>query len=236
MVFGVRDVQRSWLEITAMIDFMQIYKPRMDGRAPRASSVADTLGVFTHEVRVAQDYVTAGLPCWLIRPASDFTNQNILKVVQLQRAEGIITLTAHQFAYPVIFSGSAGSSDKYESIHRYARNFLRAPDPFNTSTGTETVSPTASSNPLQAPPPLATSSSTQPFAANSARNSTTRQAKYGRQKNRYHAGKCISAYDHTVSHPSQVIRSHMDVSAATRFSRSRTMPLFLYPLVPGSML
>jgi hypothetical protein len=133
MVFGLRDVQRMWLEVTALLDYMQIYKPRMDGYAPSASGVADTVGVFTHDLRVAQDLVTAGLPYWLIRPASDFTNQNILKIVKPQRAEGIVSLTRHQFSYPVLFTGSASSLEKYHQIHQYARNFLRAPDPFNAS-------------------------------------------------------------------------------------------------------
>jgi hypothetical protein len=31
MEFGVRDVQRIWLEITAMLDYMEIFKPKMDG-------------------------------------------------------------------------------------------------------------------------------------------------------------------------------------------------------------
>jgi hypothetical protein len=95
MEFSVRDVQRMWLELTAMLDYMQIYKPRMDGYTPSASRIADTVGVFTHDLRVVQDFVTAGLPCWLIRPVSDFTNQIILKIVEPQRAEGIVSLGTH---------------------------------------------------------------------------------------------------------------------------------------------
>ena len=42
---------------------MEIYKPRMDGLALPADSVADTVGTFMSSVRVAQDMFLVGLPC-----------------------------------------------------------------------------------------------------------------------------------------------------------------------------
>jgi hypothetical protein len=41
---------QTWLELTALLDYMEIYKPRMDGHAPSASEVANTIGVFTHDL------------------------------------------------------------------------------------------------------------------------------------------------------------------------------------------
>jgi hypothetical protein len=68
MEFGIRDVQRIWLEITAMLDYMEIFKPKMDGllgnRPP--AQAAETIGAFTNDLRVAQDLFLAGLPYWLI--------------------------------------------------------------------------------------------------------------------------------------------------------------------------
>ena len=113
MEFSMRDVQCMWLELTTLLDYMQVYKPHMDGYAPSASGVTNTVCVFMHDLRVVQDFVTAGLPCWLIHPASDFTNQIILKIVKLQCAEGIVSLTRHQFLYPVLFTGSASPPEKY---------------------------------------------------------------------------------------------------------------------------
>jgi hypothetical protein len=68
MSFTVRDVQRSWLEITAFLDYMLVFKPCMDSievNAPPHPAV-DTMGVHTSEICVAQDFFCAGLPCWLI--------------------------------------------------------------------------------------------------------------------------------------------------------------------------
>jgi hypothetical protein len=194
MEFSVRDVQRIWLELTALLDYMEIYKPRMDGRAPSASEVGNTIGVFTHDLRVAQDLFTAGLPYWVIRPASTFTNQIIHKVVALDPPGRVLSFSAHSFKYPVLFSGPASSLQKYHVIYQYAKNFLRAPDPFNTSSEPESVDPSVDTSSGQArqrieAPPVA-SSSTQPFPASSERTSNTCQPRRGRQKNQHQLRKC----------------------------------------------
>jgi hypothetical protein len=203
MEFSVRDVQRIWLDITALLDYMEIYKPRMDGRLSSASEVANTIGIFTHDLRVAQDYFSAGLPCWLIRPASHFTNQVIHKVVVLERAERTLSFSAHTFSYPVLFTGSASSPQKYHLIYQYAKNFLRAPDPFNSDP--ESVSPSVDTLSGQASrrmeAPLVASSSTQPFPASSEQMPNTHQPKYGRQKNQRQHRKCISVRSYHFSPP-----------------------------------
>jgi hypothetical protein len=140
MAFGVRDVQRCWLDVMAMLDYMEVYKPRMDSARLAVGSppveVADTVGVFTNDIRVAQDFFHAGLPFWLTRPASDLGQTNILAVVPLlvPRHSGIC-FESHRFNYPVIYQGSASSPQKYEAILLYARNFLRYPDLFALHAG-----------------------------------------------------------------------------------------------------
>jgi hypothetical protein len=55
MSFIMRDVQRSWLEITALLDYMTVFKPRMDSTSINCPPypVASTIGAFTFEVHVA---------------------------------------------------------------------------------------------------------------------------------------------------------------------------------------
>jgi hypothetical protein len=48
--FIVWDVQCMWLELWAVLDYMEIYKPQMDGHAPTAVWVADTIGAFTSSI------------------------------------------------------------------------------------------------------------------------------------------------------------------------------------------
>jgi hypothetical protein len=187
MEFSIRDVQRTWLELTALLDYMEIYKPRMDGHAHSASEVANTIGVFTHDLRVAQDFFTAGLPCWLIRPASDFINQIIHKVVVPEDPKRTLCFRAHSFSYPVLFTGPASSHEKYHLIHQYARNFLRAPDPFNTSSDPERIAPSMNSPACQRmEAPSVASSSTQHFSAHSRSMSKSHQ--HGCSKNQHQFG------------------------------------------------
>jgi hypothetical protein len=230
MEFSVRDVQRIWLELTALLDYMEIYKPRMDGRVSSASEVSSTIGVFTHDLRVAQDFFTAGLPCWLIRPASDFTNQIIHNVVAPESAERTLSFSPHSFPYPVLFTGTASSLQKYHLIHQYAKNFLRAPDPFNASSDPESVSPSVNtlssraSQRMEAPP--VASSSTQPFPASSEQMSNIRQPKHGRQKNRHQLRKCISVCSYHFS----PLAGRQQPSALP--SRDKFRPIENNPIVP----
>jgi hypothetical protein len=77
IVFVVQDLQRMWLHVWGILNYMEIYKPRMDGQAPPVAGVANTIGIFTTSIRVAQDMFLAGLPCWLIRESED-TNDIII--------------------------------------------------------------------------------------------------------------------------------------------------------------
>lgn len=133
MTFTVRDVQRCWLEITAFLDYMLVFKPRMDSITVNAQPhpAADTMGVFTSEIRVAQDFFHAGLPCWLIRPASVWSDINILKVIPVASPDGRIVLEPHPVYCPPVYVGPATAPEKYHAILRFARGFLRYPDPFS---------------------------------------------------------------------------------------------------------
>ena len=134
MCFTVRDVQRCWLEITVILDYMTVFKPRMDSVTVNTPPhpVATTIGVFTMEVRVAQDFFLAGLPCWLIRPASAWCDINILKVVPLVApSDQHVSLEPHRVYCPPVYVGPATSPEKYHAILRFARGFMRYSDPFS---------------------------------------------------------------------------------------------------------
>jgi hypothetical protein len=67
MKFGITEFQRYYLETLGLIDYLEIYKPRIDGIQTRTGSVDNHMGVFTSVPRVAQDFFDAGLPIWFIR-------------------------------------------------------------------------------------------------------------------------------------------------------------------------
>ena len=132
IVFVVRDLQRVWLHVWAILDYMEIYKPRMDGHA-LPGDVADTIGTFTTSIRVAQDMFLAGLPCWLIRSSSTFSDQKIFAIGDIFHPKDYFVLEPHKFNYPVIFKGPATDPEKYRVIESFARNFLCSQDPFAIS-------------------------------------------------------------------------------------------------------
>lgn len=130
-------VQRFWLEIVAMVDYMEIYRPRMDASQGTINvdppSVADTIGIFTSDVRVVQDHFQSGLPYWFIRPASALDNQNILKTCQPELPYNL-QVELHPFRSRVLAEGRAGTNEKFNAIHKYARNIMKYANPFDLGT------------------------------------------------------------------------------------------------------
>jgi hypothetical protein len=84
MRFGVTEFQRYYLEARGCLDYLEFYKPRMDGQKPPADTVSNCVGAFTNTARVVQDFHTAGLPIWFLRPAKIWDTPvvcNVLEVV-----------------------------------------------------------------------------------------------------------------------------------------------------------
>ena len=133
MSFSVTDVQRCWLEVTAILDYMTVLKPRMDSTTGNnlPHPVANTVGVFTMEVHIVQDFFHAGLPCWLIRPASVWSNINILEVIPLRSPTDYLVLKPHRVYCPPVYVGPVMAPERHRAILRFTRGFLRYPDPFS---------------------------------------------------------------------------------------------------------
>jgi hypothetical protein len=131
MRFGVTEFQRYYLEIYALLDYLLIYKPRMDGAQPAATTIANCIGAFTNVPRVAQDFKTAGLPVWLIHPwkTGPFP-YNVLQVVTPQDPVDFLCFSQHDPPFPVIFRGFMNTFEKHDAIHGYSRTWLVFKDPF----------------------------------------------------------------------------------------------------------
>src|SRR6266540_3324168 len=77
MRFGVTEFQRYFLELHGCLDYLELYKPRMDGKKPAAETVANCVGAFTNIARVVQDFHTAGLPVCFLQPTVIWDNPYI---------------------------------------------------------------------------------------------------------------------------------------------------------------
>ena len=66
MRFGITEFQHYYLELYGCLDYIEIYKPCMDGARPPAESIMNCMGTITNIPHIVQDFCTAGLPVWLL--------------------------------------------------------------------------------------------------------------------------------------------------------------------------
>jgi hypothetical protein len=95
----------------------------MDGQAPPAAGIADTIETFMTSIHVAQDMFLAGLPCWLIRKSKTFGDEKIFSVAEVFHPKNYIGLGPHKFNYPMIYTGPAADLEKFTAIKKFACNF-----------------------------------------------------------------------------------------------------------------
>ncbi|KAH6901087.1 hypothetical protein BKA70DRAFT_1436977 [Coprinopsis sp. MPI-PUGE-AT-0042] len=124
------ELQRCYLELTAYLNYMLTYKPRMDGIAAPARHLEDTYGTFTMDPLVVQNFVNAGLPVWFIRPTEKLPNTRIDKVVPLVVPDSLEFNDAHP-KFPTIFRGAATDPRKIEEMRVASRIILHCADVFS---------------------------------------------------------------------------------------------------------
>jgi hypothetical protein len=133
MRIGVTEFQRYYLEIYGCLDYLEIYKPRMDGSKPPAESIMNCMGAFTNIPRIVQDFRTAGLPVWFLRPSSVWDSPvkcNILEIVTPLDPADVLCLSEHYPPFPAIFYGSPTDSKRHIAFYNQSRMWLVFKDPF----------------------------------------------------------------------------------------------------------
>ena len=128
--FCLSHVQRLYLELVALLDYITIYKLRIDGHLPAATQVASTMGVITENPMVAQDFIRAGLPVWLIRSYKEVPATRI-DALKMPRQPADLCMEDAHLAHDTMFVGKADDPNKYLTISRYIHYFFRYPNPFD---------------------------------------------------------------------------------------------------------
>ncbi|KAJ7038722.1 hypothetical protein C8F04DRAFT_1255643 [Mycena alexandri] len=117
MVLGVTNVQRTYLELEGLLQYMTIYKPRMEDRnCVGGPPDADTVGVFTSDPTVAEKFHRAKLPFWYMRPLRAFHRENILRVVQPLDPAGSMELEVVEGFAPIIVGPTL--QERIGGLHR----------------------------------------------------------------------------------------------------------------------
>ncbi|TFK61574.1 hypothetical protein BDN72DRAFT_863504 [Pluteus cervinus] len=143
----VRGWQRIYLELLALMDFLEVYLPRMRGQVQYLGhTTAPVMGCFTHKYSHAEMIQRAGIRFWLVRPSEQIASARIRTVVSLRCPDNLIPLEPHKRARWT-YRGSNSDSEKNTAIIRELRNILSYPDIFAT-----TISPDEANIPPPEPP------------------------------------------------------------------------------------
>jgi hypothetical protein len=150
VVIGVTNVQRCYLELTGMLRYMSLYKPRMEDPTAEPGLPDDCMGVFTSDPIVAQQFHVARLPFWFIRPLSTFLHENILSVVIPQEPIGKMELEVAPGHSPV----SVGSNleQRMRSLHLCTQSTPWYKDPFKQLVSPPEPSSSSQSSSQTVPP------------------------------------------------------------------------------------
>ncbi|KAF8185778.1 hypothetical protein K438DRAFT_1765567 [Mycena galopus ATCC 62051] len=160
MVLGVTNVQRTFLELYGLLDWITVYQPRMTdtSRLGGASNV-DVVGVFTMDPVVAEQFHRARLPYWFIRPLSAFHEDNILRVVKPVDPMDWLELAVVEGFSPI--KRGPTLEQRIQNIHRGTSMLPWYKNPFasgHTAKAIEMPAPGPSSAPSAAGPSISKSS------------------------------------------------------------------------------
>ncbi|KAJ7669677.1 hypothetical protein B0H17DRAFT_1209638 [Mycena rosella] len=145
MLFAVTPLQRAFLKLDALYNYMTIYKERMNNyMAPTDTNTAvgEFVSVFTSVPTVAQQLWAAHIPFWFLRGYEVFDAENILAVVPLRQPTfDLPDPDAHgEGAPPALYSGNS-TLDKIAAIDPSL-----VPPPPSPAPAADAVTPVASTS------------------------------------------------------------------------------------------
>jgi hypothetical protein len=74
---SLRLVQRLWLELYGLLEYVDKYLPSMDGQVPPLEQQANVIGCFVRTAYSAERLFAAGIPYWFVREIRTFNTENI---------------------------------------------------------------------------------------------------------------------------------------------------------------
>lgn len=141
---GVRDLQRTFLELKGYLDFEEHYRLET-GTPPTALHL---MGAFTWDPLVCQSLFRAGVPVWFIRPYTALHSIRVRKLVSITQAQGLLPLgPCIRPICPSIYRGPGDRVEKYVALRASILEFLKFPNPFGSSRTTPVMPPPSLAEP-----------------------------------------------------------------------------------------
>ena len=155
--------QWYFLELHAILDYLPIYEPCLNGFLPTATETAKTMGAFTDDACVVQDFFTAGLPVFFHLSSRPVQNTRLLFYPDCGYSMRVIT-SLHFFmfsslpsyiqwwgywlskilCYPLFYTLMAGTTGAMQRPRHFIRfcilDFIKS----NTTSNSRWVIPTTS--------------------------------------------------------------------------------------------
>ncbi|CAK5277855.1 unnamed protein product, partial [Mycena citricolor] len=147
LTLSIARLQFAVLETDAIIQYMNVYHPRMLKPAAQPTCLAPCIGAYTSDPSVAQQFHAAGLPCWYIRLSGAFVRENIWELVEQVDPSQHLVLQPHP-RFTERFKTSNNTERKISFIHQSTMIKSCYRDPFDdgdsargdSSTSASTVS------------------------------------------------------------------------------------------------
>jgi len=127
-------------EYSAAYRYLMIYKPRMLGVLPSSTTVEDLVEALVFNLADADNFVRAGIPVWLIRPAALAGTICVHKLAKLIEPGDRLCLVDACDTYPVSYDGPPVNMDRYKTFARYSATFLSYHNPFRSVPSTPPIS------------------------------------------------------------------------------------------------
>lgn len=127
-LISLRLTQRLWLELHALMEYMDKYLPSMEGRAPPITQTADVIGCFVHTAHGTERLFSAGIPYWCVRELRTFDKENVLSIGTIVKPEDLLMVEGDSNA-PRIYQGDS-NDNRYIKICNYSLGFMRYANPF----------------------------------------------------------------------------------------------------------
>jgi hypothetical protein len=127
MCLGVRKMQRIYLELTGLLNYMEHYHLR----STSLGTINNIIGAFTHDPLVCKCFYKAGIPIWFIRPYSALTSIRIRALAPVTKPVGVSPLEPlSRPVYPTIYCGQGDVLEKYIALGRNVLGYLKYLNPF----------------------------------------------------------------------------------------------------------
>lgn len=128
------EFQRNWLELRATLDYHSVYHMQRVRNTEPSVLRDDFIGGFTAHDNIAHEMFMAGIPVWLVRPATKIaTGIRVDSWVSPVLPDALVEMRPHFNQYPVIFRGPATDPGRYVAQHKFTRARMVWVDPWGHS-------------------------------------------------------------------------------------------------------